>query len=343
MHAETNTQEWHPVFPGVLHCLNLAVDTPVSKTSRHQNGIEVFEQRRPARLNILCIDVFNLYLGQGLQAGMVQGFVEGFIGVRQIHVLAHHPYGDRTLGLAELPFNHVVPFTQIGSRAVEPKLLQYVIVEAIVVEVARNLINRVGVQKRNNRSELNVSEQRNLAPRPLVDIDRAATQQHFRLQADRAQLLDRMLGGLCFDFTCRGDVRNQGEVHQQCPGSAQLQFQLPNGLEERLALNITCGPANFYNSHISAVRPLDHPSLDLIRDMGNDLYRPAKVIPAPLFAQHRVVDPAGGEIVALGHCRPGEALVVAQIQVCFGAILGNKHLTVLKRTHGAGVNVDVGI
>ena len=32
-----------------------------------------------------------------------------------------------------------------------------------------------------------------------------------------------------------------------------------------------------------------------------------------------------------------------KIKVGFGAVLGNKHLTVLERAHRSGINVDVGI
>src|SRR5690606_41367124 len=38
-----------------------------------------------------------------------------------------------------------------------------------------------------------------------------------------------------------------------------------------------------------------------------------------------------------------EALVVAEIQVGLGAVAGDEHLTVLERTHGARIHVDVGI
>jgi len=38
-----------------------------------------------------------------------------------------------------------------------------------------------------------------------------------------------------------------------------------------------------------------------------------------------------------------EALVVAQVEVGFGAIVGHEHLAMLQRRHGAGVDVEVGI
>ena len=39
----------------------------------------------------------------------------------------------------------------------------------------------------------------------------------------------------------------------------------------------------------------------------------------------------------------GEALVVAQIEIGFRAVVGDEHLAVLERAHGSGIDVQVGI
>ncbi len=41
--------------------------------------------------------------------------------------------------------------------------------------------------------------------------------------------------------------------------------------------------------------------------------------------------------------RVGEALVVAEVEVGFSAVVGDKHFAVLIGRHGAGINVQVGI
>ena len=38
-----------------------------------------------------------------------------------------------------------------------------------------------------------------------------------------------------------------------------------------------------------------------------------------------------------------EALIVAQVQVSLGAVVGDKDLSVLVGAHGAGVHVEVGV
>ena len=39
----------------------------------------------------------------------------------------------------------------------------------------------------------------------------------------------------------------------------------------------------------------------------------------------------------------GKALIMSQIEVGLGPVIGHKDFTVLKRTHGAGINVQIGI
>jgi len=41
--------------------------------------------------------------------------------------------------------------------------------------------------------------------------------------------------------------------------------------------------------------------------------------------------------------RQTETLVMAQIEIGFRAVTGHEHLAVLKRAHGAGINIDVGV
>ncbi|MOA42807.1 hypothetical protein D3C78_1648920 [compost metagenome] len=77
--------------------------------------------------------------------------------------------------------------------------------------------------------------------------------------------------------------------------------------------------------------------------MRDDLDGRAQVITTTLFAQHVLVDTAGGEVVVLGHGRADEPLVVAQVEVGLGAVVGDEHFTVLERTHGARIDVDVRI
>ena len=83
--------------------------------------------------------------------------------------------------------------------------------------------------------------------------------------------------------------------------------------------------------------------LDLVGDVRDDLDRAAEVVAAPLLADDRVVDLAGGDVAGLAGGLIGEALVVAQVQIGLGAVVGDEHLAMLIGRHRARVHVDVGI
>ena len=68
---------------------------------------------------------------------------------------------------------------------------------------------------------------------------------------------------------------------------------------------------------------------------------PPRKSPRRSFCDHGVVDAAGGHVgVALDEL-VDEALVVAQVEVGLGAVVGDEHLAVLEGAHRAGVDVDV--
>lgn len=101
--------------------------------------------------------------------------------------------------------------------------------------------------------------------------------------------------------------------------------------------------ADFDQCHVGIACTLDNATLDLIGNVRNDLNRRAQIITTTLFAQDVFVHTAGSEVVVLGHCGADEPLVVTKVKVGFSAVVGDEHLTVLERAHGAWVHIDVGI
>src|SRR5690606_15294439 len=82
-------------------------------------------------------------------------------------------------------------------------------------------------------------------------------------------------------------------------------------------------------------------ALDLVGDVRDHLHGAAEVVAAAFLADHRLVDLAGADRIAPGQAGVDEALVVAQVQVGLGAIVGDVDLAVLERAHRARVHVDV--
>ena len=122
-----------------------------------------------------------------------------------------------------------------------------------------------------------------------------------------------------------------------------LPLELAYGLDERLALHVTHSAADLGDDHVvlSAAAEQQHAALDFVGDVGHYLHGLAEVRPLALLGDDGVVDFAGGDVVRLGGVDVQETLVVPEVQVGLGSVLGDIALTVLVRIERTGVDVDV--
>jgi len=88
-------------------------------------------------------------------------------------------------------------------------------------------------------------------------------------------------------------------------------------------------------------RPAPDASLDLVRDMGNDLHGVTQIVAAAFLLDDGLVHRAGGHVGVAPEVLTGESFVVAEIEVGFSAIVGDEDLTMLERVHRPRVDVDV--
>jgi len=56
-----------------------------------------------------------------------------------------------------------------------------------------------------------------------------------------------------------------------------------------------------------------------------------------------LVDTPGRDVVGLGGGASGEALVVTEVEIGLGTVVGHKHFAVLVRRHRSGVEIEIGI
>ncbi len=132
-------------------------------------------------------------------------------------------------------------------------------------------------------------------------------------------------------------------MHEGGIVAARAQAQLARRFQEGQRFDVADGAADLDDRHFIAFGAAMDVILDLIGDMGNHLHGLAEVFAAALLADHGFVDLAGGEVVGLLHPGRDEALVVAQVQVGLGAVVGDEHFAVLERAHGARIDVNVRI
>ena len=152
-----------------------------------------------------------------------------------------------------------------------------------------------------------------------------------------------MLRGLGLDLAGTAQDRHQGQMHVQHLIAPEFHPHLTNRLEKWQRLDVADRAADFHHAHIRIAGAHADAVFDLIGDVRNDLHGGTEIIAAPLLGDDALVDPAGGEIAVAPGGGAHEALVMAEIEIGLGAVRGDEHLAVLKRAHGAGIHVDVGI
>ncbi|SIC20343.1 Uncharacterised protein [Mycobacteroides abscessus subsp. abscessus] len=77
--------------------------------------------------------------------------------------------------------------------------------------------------------------------------------------------------------------------------------------------------------------------------MRDNLDCSAQIVAAALFFQDSGIDFSSCHIIELSQIDIDKALIVAKIQIRFGAIACNENFTVLVWAHGSRVNVDIGV
>ncbi len=75
--------------------------------------------------------------------------------------------------------------------------------------------------------------------------------------------------------------------------------------------------------------------------MRDDLNGFAEVIAAAFLGENGFVNTATGPVIVAGELNVGEAFVVAEVEIGFGAIVCDKHFAVLIRAHSTGIHVQV--
>ena len=100
-------------------------------------------------------------------------------------------------------------------------------------------------------------------------------------------------------------------------------------------------PPIFDDDDVDVVRDGPDAVLDFVGDVRDDLDGAPEVVAAALLLDDREIDLAGRPVVLPGRGLVGETLVVAEVQIRLGAVVGDVDLAVLVRAHRAGVDVDI--
>ena len=270
------------------------------------------------------------------------------VGVGQVDVLADQGHPHRFTRLVH-PAQQVVPLrpVDVPEGQIEPP--HHVGVELFSVQHLGDVVDRRRVRGGDAPVDVDVAHQGDLVLEGFGDVAVAAQDQRVRGDTDAAQRGHRMLRRLGFQLAGGRHVGHQRAVQEKAVLPAHLVAHLAGRLQERQRLDVTDGATDLGDHHVRAVAVAvglghgQHAFFDRVGDVRDDLHGVAEVLAAALLGDDRRIHLAGGHIGRTGQVAVQEALVVTDVEVGFGAVLGDEHLTVLERVHGAGVDVEVGI
>ena len=235
------------------------------------------------------------------------------------------------------------PLGEVGLGRVDAELAADELVEPLLLQVERHEVDVGHVGVRDHRVDVDVGEERDLlADVALQRLGRAADED-VGVDTDAAQLVDRVLRRLRLQLAGGVDERHERDVQVDDVLRPDLAPELADRLEERLRLDVADRAADLGDHDVGVGRLGDRADarLDLVRDVRDHLHGRAEVLALALLAQHAVPDGAGGVVRGAREVLVDEALVVADVEIGLGAVLGDEHLAVLERAHRPRVDVDV--
>ena len=248
-----------------------------------------------------------------------------------------------SLALLPDPLGQLLPLAELGRAGLEPEAVADERVEALRHQVLGDEVDVRDVGRGEHRARVDVGEERDLVADLLGEQVARAADDRVGVDPDPAQLVDRVLRRLRLQLARRLDERHERDVEVEDVLRPDLAAELPDRLEERQRLDVADRAADLGDHDVGRVRlrRAADPRLDLVRDVRDHLHGRAEELALPLLAEHRVPDRARAVARVPREVLVDEPLVVAEVEVGLGAVLGDEHLAVLERAHRARVDVEV--
>src|SRR5499427_1926857 len=111
-------------------------------------------------------------------------------------------------------------------------------------------------------------------------------------------------------------------MHEQHALASELIAELANRFQKRQALDIADSTADLADDKILVIEISLDELLDRVGDVRDDLHGRAEILAAPFASDHCRIDPAGSDRIAAPRRDADIALVMAEIEIGFGAIVG---------------------
>ena len=346
LHPQADAESREIVLPRIADRIDLALDAPLPEARADDDAIQPVQGIGDIRcVDIFAVDKTDADLPAGLYARDVQALPDALKSVLQ--VIFPHQADGHGAGQFFLLFHESFPLGQrlpVRRALRQADLLKDGLVQPLLVHIQRNLIDAGHILALDDAVLGNVAEGGDLIQDAALQVLLRPQDQNVGLDTHALEFLDGVLRGLGLELPGCPEVRDIGQVDADGI-AALLPAELTDGFHERGALDVADGPADFRDDEIEIpFRCVGREmAFDLIGDMRDDLDGLAQEVPATLLVDDRLVDLAGGHGVVPGRPDAGEALIMAQVQVCFHPVCRDIAFPMLVRVERAGVDVDVGV
>src|SRR6266545_2888542 len=341
LEAVADPEVQNPALPGDFRGAHHAAGAAITEAAGHEDAVRAIEQLLPARLfERLGFDPADVHLQPMLEPAVIERFVQALVRILVADVLADDVDGHFVHRVLD-PVDEIEPRVHASLGRREVQTFQDDPVESFLGENGRHLVDARDILGRDHRFFVDVAEERDLAFDVGVEMPIGPAEQDVRLDADGAQVADAVLRGLRFQLAGRADEWHQREMNVKRVLAADVLSQLTNRFDEWQALDVAHGAADFDEDDVDVLRDRLDRVLDLVRNVRNHLHSTSEVVTPALFLDDLQVNLASRPVVVPCRHLVGEPLVVAQIEVRFGAVVGDVDLAMLVRAHRARVHIDV--
>ncbi len=341
LHAEADAEERHLLLAGVATGRDLALDPALAEAAGDEDAVGILER---GGVEVLGADQVDLDVDAVVVAAVLERLDHRLVGVLELHVLADERDLDRLGGVVGAAAE-LLPVGEVGGGRVDLEVVEDEVVHALRPEDERHLVDVVDVAGADHGLLADRPEEGDLAADLALEAALGAADHGVRLDADPAQLVDRVLGRLRLQLAGVADVGDERQVQEHAALRAEVGVELADRLEERQRLDVADRAADLGDHEVDRLGLGDDqdPLLDLVGDVRDHLDGAAEVVAAALLLDDAVVDGAGGHVRGAGGVLARVALVVAEVEVGLGPVLGDEDLAVLERAHRPRVDVDVRI
>jgi len=343
VHPEADAEVRDLVF--ARHSAGEDLPLPASRAepTRHEHAVDTCELGpRLVERHVLGVDPAHVDVAAVVDSRVLERLVHREVRVVELHVLPDERDLNRLAPCAE-PLDELVPLAEIGLVGAQAELLADQPVESLLLQPLGDEVDVGDVDRRDNRLQVDVGKERDLVANLLGQRLGRAADEDVRMDTDAAQLVDRVLRRLRLQLTRIRDERDERHVDVEHVLDPGLAAELADRLQEGLRLDIAHGAADLGDDDVGGGRVGDRadPRLDLVRDVRDHLHRRAEVLALALLAQHAVPHGTRGVVGGAGEVLVDEPLVVADVEVGLGAVLGDEDLAVLERAHRPRIDVQV--